>query len=80
MPVLESSKRTLRSQRRRYEINKRIREKYKAAVKSMRQDPSTDNLQKAFSELDKAVKKGVIHHNKADRLKSRLSALLNQHS
>ena len=31
-------------------------------------------LSKCFSELDKAAKVGVIHKNKADRKKSRLSA------
>ena len=33
-------------------------------------------LSKCFSELDKAAKKGVIHPNKADRKKSRLTAMV----
>lgn len=76
MPVLQSSKRTLRRQRRRATINKRVREAYKEAVKAMRAEPSETHLKEAFSQLDKAAKKGVIHQNKADRLKSRLSNLL----
>lgn len=76
MPVLESSKRTLRRQRRRAMINQRVRRAYKATVKAMRQDPNLENLRRAFSKLDMAAKKGVIHKNKASRLKSRLSRLL----
>lgn len=34
-----------------------------------------NTLSKAYSELDKAAKKGIIHKNKASRLKSRLAKL-----
>lgn len=76
MPILQSSKQTMRQQQRRAVINLRVREAYKTAVKTMRETPSPENLQTVFSELDKAAKKGVIHKNKAARLKSRLSARL----
>ena len=45
-------------------------------VKSMRKSPSAKSLTVAFTALDKAAKKHIIHKNKADRLKSRLSKLL----
>lgn len=78
MPVLQSSKKTMRRQQRRAKVNARVRQAYKQAVKQMRQDPSKENLRAAFSELDKAAKKGVVHKNKADRLKGRLSKLLEE--
>jgi len=42
----------------------------------MRRQPSAENLVKAYSELDKAAKKKVIHKNKAARLKGRLARFL----
>ena len=55
-------------------------DKYKDAVKAVRQfvvakkkDEAGKGLSLAFAQLDKAVKKNVIHKNKANRLKSRLS-------
>lgn len=68
----------MRRQQRRAKVNARVRQAYKQAVKQMRQDPSKENLRAAFSELDKAAKKGVVHKNKADRLKGRLSKLLEE--
>lgn len=52
----------------------------KAAVKQVRKSVAEKNsaeilqeLQKAYSALDKAAKKGVIHKNTAARKKSRLA-------
>ncbi|PIS08935.1 hypothetical protein COT75_04255 [Candidatus Beckwithbacteria bacterium CG10_big_fil_rev_8_21_14_0_10_34_10] len=42
----------------------------------MRQKPSKENLKEVYSYLNRAVKKNIIHKNKASRLKSRLSKLL----
>lgn len=42
----------------------------------MRKNPTAKALQKVYSQLDRAVKKKLIHKNKASRLKSRLSKLL----
>jgi small subunit ribosomal protein S20 len=38
----------------------------------------TDSLKKAISALDKAVQRGIIHANKAARLKSRLTKASNK--
>ena len=48
----------------------------KKLVKTMRKGPSDKNLTAVFSSLDKAVKTNLIHRNKANRLKSRLSKTL----
>jgi len=42
----------------------------------MRKQPTKKSLALVFSALDKAAKTGVIHKNKAARLKARLSKLL----
>lgn len=76
MPVIKSAAKALRRDRRRTIINLRIKKAYKDAVRLMRKDPSVEILKRAYSQLDRAAKKKIIHKNKAARLKSRLSKLL----
>lgn len=76
MPVTKSAKRALRKDQRRRATNQRIRRRFKAAVKAFRESPSKKGLQEAFSQLDRAAKRGVIHKNKSSRLKSHLAKLL----
>ncbi|HAG27702.1 TPA: 30S ribosomal protein S20 [Patescibacteria group bacterium] len=80
MPNTSSAKKAMRQSRRRQVINLRTKSKYKSAVKATRQDISSgdaaaasENLKKAMSAIDKAVKKNVLHKNTAARRKSRLS-------
>lgn len=75
MPVLESSKKALRSSRRKALFNAIVRKRYKEALKKARKNPTPENIKKAYSALDKAAKTNVIHKNKASRLKSRLAKL-----
>lgn len=42
----------------------------------MKKLPSAENLSKAFSAIDTAVKRHIFHKNKAARLKSQLSKLI----
>lgn len=72
MPVTQSAKKALRRDKRRAIINKRIKEKMKAALKKAKERPTKQNLALAYSALDRAVKKKIIHKNKAARLKSGL--------
>lgn len=76
MPVIKSAKKALRRSIRQASVNERVRKEYKAAVKAVRGTPTPEKLKKAYSELDQAVKKNLIHRNKASRLKSRLANLL----
>lgn len=76
MPITASAKKALRQDRRRAIINKRIKRKIKEALKKARQKPTKKTLAEAASALDRAVKKKIIHKNKAARLKSRLAKLL----
>jgi small subunit ribosomal protein S20 len=78
MPILDSAKKALRRDRRKKQYNNETRNKYRSALREARENPTKKNVQKAFSELDIAAKKNVIHKNKADRLKSRLTKLANK--
>lgn len=75
MPLLKSAIKKLKSDRRREQENTAYKQAYKKAVKLARAKPTKAALTKAFSALDLAAKKKVIHKNKASRLKSRLSKL-----
>ena len=52
---------------------KRIRVAVEAIEQGKQNDESFEALRSAFSALDKAVSKGVLHRNAAARKKSRLS-------
>lgn len=72
MPNIKSAKKKLRQDAKREKQNMTYKKTLKKTVKNMGKMKSKD-LKKAFSTIDKAAKKGVIHKNKAARLKSRIS-------
>ena len=74
MPIIKSAVKRMRQTAKRRERNVGIKKDIKTAVKAFVAEPSAVNLSKAHSELDKAVKKGLIKKNTADRRKSALSA------
>lgn len=57
---------------------KKVLKNYKNLVAAKNFDAVKNELPKVYKALDKTAKAGVIKKNKASRLKSRLSALLNQ--
>ncbi len=80
MPNTKTAKKAMRQSERRRVTNLKTKNKLKVAVKTVRKNIDAKNsatiaedLKKAFSALDKAAKKGVIHKNTADRKKSRLA-------
>ena len=73
MPITKSALKALRQSFRKAKINKPIKTKYKTALKKAQANPNKKNLSLAYSALDKAVKKKIIHRNKAARLKSKLA-------
>jgi len=73
MPITSSAKKALRRDKRRTLVNIKIRDKMKLAVKTARAKKTAKAIAGAFSALDRAAKKNVIHKRKADRLKSRIS-------
>lgn len=75
MPILKSAIKKLKQDKKRTGVNKVYRENLRRAVKQARKEKSAKAVKLAYSALDKAAKKKVIHKNKAARLKSRLMKL-----
>lgn len=80
MPNTKSAQKAMRGSQRKRAVNLVTISKYKDAVKAARKaiaakqkDEATKSLQLVYKQLDKAVKKHVIHKNKSARLKSRLA-------
>jgi len=80
MPRRATSIRTQRSAKKKHLRNLKVRQALKKTLKKLQALVSAKNieearalLKKAFSQLDKAAKKGIIHPNTADRRKSRLA-------
>lgn len=78
MPIIKSAKKKVRKDKKRTEINKKIKVNLRAAIKKMERSPSLEALKKASSALDRAAKKKYIHKKKAARDKKRLAKLLNK--
>lgn len=76
MPIIRSSIKKMRQDRKREAHNKQIKDKLKGLIKDMRRSPNPQSFQQVASSLDKAAKVNLIHPDKAARLKSRLSKLL----
>lgn len=72
MPVTKSAEKKMRRDEHKRMVNLRVRRRYKKALKKAEEDPAQENINKAYSMVDMAAKKRVIHKNKAARLKSRL--------
>lgn len=66
----------MRQDKKRTARNLITKDRFKAAVKTFRKNPTEKNLALAYRFLDRAAKKAVIHKNKAARLKSRMAKLL----
>lgn len=85
MPLTSSAKKALKVEKRRKLENDLTRAKVKSALKgariaireSKKEKEVAELITKAYSELDTAAKKHVIHKNKASRLKSRLAKSAN---
>lgn len=76
MPILKHAIKKMRVDKRRADVNKKVKTKAKTTVKKARLEPSVKTLSEAFSALDRAVKKRVLPSGRVDRIKSRLSKLI----
>ena len=76
MPTHKSADKRMRQNERRRVANKAHRTYLRKTVKSFRDLENGESAKAQFprisSTVDKAAKKGIIHHRKASRLKSRL--------
>ncbi|EKD86833.1 MAG: hypothetical protein ACD_37C00133G0002 [uncultured bacterium] len=75
MPVTKQAKKKLRKDRKREIKNQVLKAGFKKIVKNTRKSPTVKRLSAAAKVIDKAAKKGIIHKNKAARIKSRLTKL-----
>ena len=73
MPIIKSAIKRVKQAAVRNERNVATKRAIKAAVKAFEATPSSETLSKAQSEIDKAVKKNLIHKNTAARRKANLS-------
>ena len=73
MPIIKSAIKRVKQAAVRNERNVATKRAIKAAVKAFEAKPSSETLSKAQSEIDKAVKKNLIHKNTAARRKANLS-------
>lgn len=76
MPLLANAKKALRVSKRKALSNQPVRSKVKTVVDSVKKSPTAKTLPSAYSAIDKAVKKNLIHRKKASRLKSQVSKLM----
>jgi len=78
MPVTVTAKRALRSSKQKQDVNKIITARLETAIRVAKRDKKQKDIATAVSFTDRAAKKGLIHRNKASRIKSQLSKLTNQ--
>ena len=76
MPITKSAQKALRQTKRRTERNRVWKIKLKEALKKAEAQKSKESISYAFKITDKSAKVGIIHKNKAARIKSKISKLL----
>lgn len=69
MPIIKSAKKRVRTARKAAVRNSKTKRSLRTALKGFGRSASVKSHSEVQSNLDKAVKKGVIHKNKAARLK-----------
>ena len=84
MPNIKSAKKRMRSNAKKAEVNnlvygsmKTAVKKFEREVKAGNKEESGNNLNIALQRIDKAKNSGLVHKNKAARLKSRLTKMMN---
>lgn len=76
MPNIKSAKKKMRQDVKREQANSSYKKSVKQSVKNLskiKKGKSKEEISKAYAVIDKAVKRKVMHKNKAARLKSRIS-------
>lgn len=77
MPLIKSAKKKLRQDKKRSTRNFSYEDAYKKELKKIKSGKSSEkSIQSFYSKIDKAAKKNIVHKNKANRLKSRISKLV----
>jgi ribosomal protein S20 len=74
MPIIKSAKKRVKTANKATIRNSKTKRSLRSALKAFTKTPSSKAASSVQSNLDKAAKKGVIHKNKAARLKKQASA------
>lgn len=74
MPIIKSAKKRVKTANKAAVRNSKSKRSLKSALKVFAKTPSAKSHRDAQSQLDKAVKKGLVHKNKAARLKKKAAA------
>jgi len=84
MPNIKSAKKRMRSNAKKADVNTLVSSSMKTAIKKFEKEVqagnkegASNNLNIALQRIDKAMGSGLVHKNKAARLKARLIKLLN---
>lgn len=75
MPIIKSAQKKLRKDIKREKHNKTIKSLFKNAFKKALKKPSEEAFKTLQKVTDKAAKSGIIHKNKASRIKSKFAKL-----
>jgi small subunit ribosomal protein S20 len=74
MPIIKSAKKRVKTARKATVRNAKTKRTLKTALKAFGKKSDAKSHAAAQSNIDKAAKKGVMHKNKAARLKKQLAA------
>ena len=84
MPNIKSAKKRMRSNAKKADVNTLITgsmktavKKFEKAAKEKNKEEAANTLNIAIQRIDKAMSSGLVHKNKAARLKSRLTKMKN---
>lgn len=84
MPNIKSAKKRMRSNAKKADVNTLVTSSMRTAIKKVEKDVKAGNKEEvsnslniAVQRIDKAVSSGLVHKNKAARLKSRLTKMRN---
>ncbi len=85
MPNIKSAKKRMRSNAKKAEVNTLVSSSMKTAIKKFERvakegnkEEASNKLNIAVQRIDKAMSAGLVHKNKAARLKSRLTKMKNE--
>lgn len=74
MPIIKSAKKRVKVANKAAVRNSKTKRSLKTALKAFTKSPSSKTHSTAQSNIDKAAKKGLVHKNKAARLKKQAAA------
>ena len=84
MPNIKSAKKRMRSNAKKTNVNTLVNssmrtaiKKFEKEVKAGNKETASNNLNVAIQRIDKAMSSGLVHKNKVDREKSRLTKKVN---